>query len=87
MSAEQYTPKLTVNARGPFKIYFQGEASAVSATNKVGPFDILPGHADFFSVLSPGDIIIDTEPNPISFYITNGIATVQNDEVLLFVNL
>jgi F-type H+-transporting ATPase subunit epsilon len=79
--------KLTVSARGPFNVYYEGEASSVTATNRVGEFDILPGHADFFSVLSPGEVLIETTSDPVSFKIANGIITVRDNEVLLFVNI
>lgn len=80
---------LTVIARAPFHVYYEGEALAVSATNSVGPFDILPGHADFFSILNPGNVSIATDPSsePMTFDITNGIVAVRNDEVMLFVNI
>lgn len=80
---------LTVNARAPFTVYYQGTARVVSANNKVGPFDVLPGHADFFSVLTPGDVTIETDETsePVTFHITNGIITVRNNEVLLFANI
>lgn len=79
---------LTVIARAPFNVYYEGEAQAVTAVNKVGQFDILPGHADFFSVLIPCDIIIETNASePITFNINNGIITVRDNEVMLFVNM
>jgi F0F1-type ATP synthase epsilon subunit len=49
-----------VIARAPFHIYYVGPATAISAANRVGAFDILPGHADFFSILTPGQVTIDT---------------------------
>jgi len=79
--------ELSVIARAPFHVYYEGSAQSVTATNKVGPFDILPGHADFFSVLSPGNIIIETTTNPVTFAISNGIITVRNNEVMIFVNM
>ena len=79
---------LTVIARAPFNVYYEGEAQAVTATNKVGQFDILPGHADFFSVLLPCDVIIETgAAEPITFNINNGMITVRDNEVMLFVNM
>lgn len=78
---------LRVVARAPFKIYYEGLAQVVSAANKVGKFDILPGHADFFSMLTPGPVIIETDDKPVNFDITNGIITVRDDEVLLFVDM
>lgn len=79
--------KLNVIARGPFKIYYEGTAESVTATNKVGLFDILPEHTDFFSILSPGEVIIETGTNTINFNINNGIITVRDNEVMLFVNM
>lgn len=79
--------KLKVIARAPFNVYYEGEAEAVTATNKVGQFDILPEHADFFSILTPGEVIIETATNPISIAINNGIITVRDNEVMLFVNI
>ena len=79
--------QLNVVARAPFDVYYEGNALAVTATNKVGKFDILPGHADFFSVLNPGDVEIDTGSEVVNFGITNGIITVRDNEVLLFVNM
>jgi len=81
------TGHLQVIARAPFHIYFEGEAQVISAENKVGPFDILPDHADFFSMLKPCEIKIETDEDTISFNTSNGIISVQNNEVLLFVNM
>lgn len=80
-------PQLSVIARSPFHVYYEGDAETVTATNKVGEFDILPGHADFFSILSPGDIIIETATDPVAFTASNGIITVRDNEVMLFVNM
>ena len=81
------TATLTVDARAPFHVYYQGPAKLISASNKVGQFDILPGHADFFSVMMPGEVIIETDGEPVTFNISNGIVTVRDDEVMLFVNI
>lgn len=78
---------LTVVARSPFHIYYEGPAQSLTATNKVGEFDILPGHADFFSILSPGDVTIEASSDPVTFKITNGIVAVRDNEVMLFVNM
>jgi F0F1-type ATP synthase epsilon subunit len=87
MSKQQTIAQLTVKARAPFNIYYEGPAKAVSASNSVGKFDVLPGHADFFSVMVPGDVVIETDKDPVVFPISSGIITVRNDEVMLFVNI
>ena len=78
---------LDVIARAPFNVYYEGPAAAVSAVNSVGAFDVLPGHADFFSVLEPGDVVIDTPNEVMSFPIESGIITVRDNQVMLFVNM
>lgn len=78
---------LKVIARSPFHVFYEGPATMVSAANVVGPFDILPGHTDFFSVLKPGEVTIDTDKEEVFFAINNGILSVQANEVMLFVNI
>jgi F0F1-type ATP synthase epsilon subunit len=81
---------LTVNASSPFRIFYVGPAIAVSGVNKVGPFDVLPGHSSFFSVLEQGDVTIDTgkpDADLVSFKVSNGLISVRNNNVELFVNI
>ncbi len=79
--------ELNVVARAPFNIYFEGKAQSVTATNTVGVFDILPGHADFFSILTPGEVNIETNNEQLTININNGIVTVTNNSVSLFINM
>ena len=83
------TATIKVIARAPFHVYYEGEAVSLSAFNKVGPFDVLPGHADFFTMLTPCEISIDNgkDKDPITFEILNGILTVRDDLVMLFANI
>ena len=88
MSKPNLTEKLNVVARSPFELYYDGEAIALSASNRVGAFDVLPGHADFFSMLEPGEVIIQDEgKEPIKIDAKNGILTVRNNHAFLFVNM
>ena len=79
--------QLKVIARAPFEVYYEGVARLVSGINKVGKFDVLPGHADFFSVMSPGMVTIETDKEPVNINITNGIIGVRDDNVLMFLNI
>ena len=85
--SEKSGSSLNVIARAPFHIYYEGEAQVVTALNKVGPFDILPEHADFFSMLEPCEVVIETENDTVSFKASSGIISVRDNEVLLFVNM
>lgn len=79
---------LNVQARSPFQVYLQGEALVVTASNTVGKFDILPGHANFFTVINPdSEVIIGTEDEDTRIQVSNGIVSVKDDEVLLFLDI
>lgn len=78
---------LTVIARAPFEVYYEGPAEVVSSQNKVGKFDILPGHADFFSMLEPGPVAIRTKSEELTFTIDTGILTARDNKVMIFVNM
>lgn len=71
----------------PDKKHYEGPAVAVTAKNKEGPFDILAGHVNFFSILSPCDMVVNTGKEPITITISGGIAKVTDDNVLIFVNI
>jgi F0F1-type ATP synthase epsilon subunit len=79
--------QLKVIARAPFQVYYEGQARIVTASNRIGKFDILPGHADFFSVIIPGEVAIQTDEETITFPTTGGVVGVRGDEVMLFVNM
>lgn len=79
--------KLSVIARAPFMLYFEGDADVITAKNRIGEFDVLPSHADFFSMLTPCEVIIENGDHSTSFPISNGIITVRNNIVMLFVNM
>jgi F-type H+-transporting ATPase subunit epsilon len=71
----------------PFEVYFEGEASAVSATNETGPFDILKDHANFMTILPAGKVKILTRFGKREVEINRGILKVSNNKVILFANV
>lgn len=80
-------PKLRARVLSPTQTLYDGPALAVSANNKVGPFDILADHANFFSLLTEGDIVINTGFQSYTFPIQHGIVKVKNNEVTLFIDI
>jgi F0F1-type ATP synthase epsilon subunit len=87
MSKANNDARLNVMARAPFNKYYEGPAKSVSAANGVGKFDILPGHANFFSVMVPGEVVIETDKDVVNFMINNGVISVKGPEVMIFVNM
>ncbi len=76
-----------VKIHAPFKVYFDGEATSISAVNPTGPFDILAKHHNFMTLLSTGDIIVRTESGEEKIPITRGIMHVKADEIIVFLDV
>lgn len=80
--------KMFVKVYAPYKNYFEGIANSISAVNDTGPFDILPGHHKFLTLLSEGDILIrDDTGQEEKVTIKNGIMYVLSDKVTVFLDV
>lgn|SRR3990167_4658536 len=77
-----------VKVYAPFKVYFDGEATSISAVNETGPFDILPKHHNFMTLLSTGDIVVRTKDDKEEkIAINRGIMHVKADEIVVFLDV
>ncbi len=86
--AEVPEGKMLVKVYAPFKNYFEGVASSISAVNGTGPFDILAGHHKFLTLLSKCDISIMTEEGEEEkVSIAMGIMYVKEDRVTVFLDV
>lgn len=79
--------KMMVKVYAPFRDYFEGLANSISAVNLTGPFDILPGHHRFLTLLSPCDIEIRTDEGSETVKIAKGIMYVKEDRVTVFLDV
>lgn len=71
----------------PYQTYYEGEAVSVSAANRTGPFDILAGHINFFSLLTGGTVVLNTGFQRLEFQIARGIIRVDHDNITLFADV
>lgn len=80
---------MRVKVHSPFRDYFDGRAFSISAVNATGPFDILPKHHNFISLLSPCDLVIRTvdESDDRVIRISGGIMHVKADKVIVFLDV
>ncbi len=76
-----------VKVYAPFKVYFDGPATSISAINDTGPFDILPKHHNFMTLLNPGDIVVRSTSGEDVIQITRGIMHVKADDVVVFLDV
>lgn len=76
-----------VKVYAPFRVYFDGQAESISAENDTGPFDILPAHHNFITLLSPCEIVVRNKGKEDKVKITRGIMHVKKDEVVVFLDV
>ena len=79
--------RFKVKIFSPYQTYYQGEAVSLSANNRTGPFDILPGHINFFSLITNGAVVVNTGFQQLEFQLTRGVVRVNCDEVTLFADV
>ncbi len=71
----------------PLSTHYEGLAVSVSAANKVGPFDVMARHSNFFSILQTGTVVVNTGSKLLSFPTEHGIIKVTGNNVTVFINL
>lgn len=77
-----------VKVYSPFKDYYDGAAFSLSAVNATGPFDILPRHHNFISLLTPCEMVLRTVKNgEQKIEISGGIMHVKADQVIVFLDV
>ncbi len=78
---------LIVSVKSPEMVYFEGEAQAVSSFNDKGPFDVLPMHTNFISLVK--NMVIIHQKNNISrqIKIDGGILRVFHNNVHIFLGI
>jgi len=85
---EQSADSVQCKVYSPFKVYFEGPAVSVSAESKTGPFDILPRHHNFITLLVPCQLVIRTDAqNEQTFDIGGGVMHVKANEVTVFLDV
>lgn len=77
-----------VKVYSPYKVYFDSDATAISGENATGPFDILPHHHPFISILMPCELVVQTMSGDNSrIRISGGIMHVKADKVQVFLQV
>jgi F0F1-type ATP synthase epsilon subunit len=86
-SANKPSDILQVKIYSPFKVYFDGAAKSISASNRTGQFDILPHHHNFITLLDAGDILVHTQSDEQKFHISGGLMHVKADQATVFLDV
>lgn len=78
---------IRIKVYSPFQTYFDDLAYSISGDNETGPFDILPGHRNFLTLLGACDLVIDTPQGRKSFKIARGMMHVKADQIIVFLDV
>lgn len=79
---------MRVHVHSPFHDYYNGLATSISAKSATGPFDILPKHHNFISLLVPCEIVIRTaSEGERRIKISGGILHVKANQVIVFLDV
>jgi F0F1-type ATP synthase epsilon subunit len=80
--------KMHVKVYAPFRTYFDGDAYSLSAENRTGPFDVLPHHKNFMSLLMPCTITVRTpKSEDFNLKVSHGVMHVKSDQVTVFLDV
>jgi F0F1-type ATP synthase epsilon subunit len=85
--ADAKAKKLHVRIQAPYRVYYDAKAQSVSAENKTGPFDVLPGHRNFITLLSDSDLRLINDDGVNVFRIQKAMMHVSRDEVVVFIGV
>ena len=76
---------LHVRIISPQQLIFEGEANTVSSKNLAGPFDILPKHANFITMIENWPIIVRVPgQKPLVFKFALAIVLVRDNKVNIY---
>ncbi len=78
---------LNIKVRSREGLIFDGRAYAISSTNDVGPFDILPLHANFVSVIQSFLIITLVDGSKKHIQVDKGIIRVRENNADIFLGI
>ncbi len=78
---------LDVKILTPKEVLFQGKAYSVSSKNSQGPFDVLPEHANFISIVTLEPVVVINEnKQKLTFKFNQAIVYHDKNQVSVYGN-
>ncbi len=78
---------LHIKVASPYQVYFDEPGLSISGVNKTGPFDVLPGHHNFITLLEPCELLIRTKDDERKIRINGGLMHVKADMADVFLDV
>jgi len=78
---------LSVQIMNPNEVLWEGEARSVSSKNNYGPFDLLPEHANFVTLVKKDPIIVRGVDEEKTFTFDSAVIHIHDNKVLIFAQI
>ena len=78
---------LSIHIKSPEKTIWEGKGEWISSVNSQGPFDILPMHANFITVVENQSIKVKTGGKIIEHKFDHAVIYNHNNNISIFVNI
>jgi len=78
---------LSVRVNSPERVLWEGTALSVSSKNAQGPFDILPLHTNFVSIIENEKIKINTGSEIKEYTFPHSVIYVHSNHVYIYTNI
>jgi hypothetical protein len=88
--AEENNSKVSmmVKVYSPSRVYYDGPAFSLTATNRTGEFDVLPKHHSFICLLEACTMVVRTLDNDNhTITISGGLLHVKADKTIVFLDI
>ena len=80
--------EFTVTITSPDERLWEGQAHSITTENSKGPFDILPGHANFITMIKGKPLTIRTGGKPYQiFNYKSFVLAVNSGKVSIYANI
>lgn len=77
-----------VKVYSPYQVYYDGDAQSITAENDTGPFDILPRHHNFMTLVNEGEVTIRADgQEDKTIRISHGVMHVRRNKITLFLDV
>lgn len=80
-------PTLNVEVRSRQGLVFKGELAAITSYNLVGPFDVLPEHTNFVSMIKKNVVLHRADGRAEEINVDSGIIMVEDNTVKVFIGV
>lgn len=84
---KELSNSMHVKVHAPYKVYYDDSATSISAENDTGPFDILPNHHNFMTLVNQCDVIVRNGEKEETIPVARGVMHVKADQVILFLDV